>query len=167
MLLFCKVIDSITDWTGRLASYLLIPLMLIITFEAIMRYVFRHPTIWAWDLNIQIFAAIVMLSGAYTLLKKGHVGVDVVVLNMETRTRSILDLFTSFFFFLGIAVLLIGGTKMWLLSLKVKETMPTVWGPPYYYMKMLVPLGALLLLLQGLSEFMRKFMIVFPKKERS
>ena len=148
MFLFCKVVDSITDWIGRLSSYLLIPLMLIITFEAIMRYWFRHPTIWAWDLNIQIFAGIVMLSGAYSLLKKGHVGVDVLVLNMNTRKKAILDLFTSFFFFIGLVVLLIGGTKMALMSLKVHETMPTVWGPPYYYMKMLVPLGALLVTIQ-------------------
>ena len=61
---FVRLVDGISEWAGKLASLLLIPSVLITCFEVFMRYVVAMPTIWAWDLNIQIFAAIVMLGGA-------------------------------------------------------------------------------------------------------
>ena len=80
------------EWAGKLASLLLIPLVFITCFEVFMRYVVAMPTIWAWDLNIQIFAAIVMLGGAEALRKGAHIVVDVVVDKAKPRTRAILGL---------------------------------------------------------------------------
>ena len=165
MQFFIRTVDKMNEWIGRAVSFLLIPLVLITAFEVVMRYIVKRPTIWSWDLNIQIFAAIVMLGGGYTLLQKGHVVIDVLVINMKPRKRAILDLTTSLFFFLGITVLILGGWDLAWMSLKVRETMPTIWAPPYYTMKMLVPVGALLVLLQGISEFLKNLIIVISKKE--
>lgn len=163
---FIRIIDKSNEWIGRIVSYLLIPLVLITAYEVLMRYIVKKPTIWAWDLNIQIFAATMLLGGGYTLLLKGHVVVDVLVMNMSPRKRAVLDLLTSAFFFLGVIVLLIGGWEMAWMSIKVREAMPTIWEPPYYIMKLMVPLGALFVLLQGISEFMKNLIIVFSKKEK-
>jgi len=165
MQLFIRIVDKMNGWIGKVVSLLIVPLVLITTFEVVMRYIFHRPTTWAWDLNIQVFAAIVMLGGGYTLLQKGHVVVDVLVMNIKPKKRAILDLITALFFFLGIIVLIVGGWEMAWMSLKVKETMPTIWAPPYYTMKLLVPVGAFLVFMQGLAEFFKKFIIVFSKKE--
>ena len=110
-----RIIDKTNEWVGKAVSFLLIPLVLITAYEVVMRYIVQRPTIWSWDLNIQIFAAIIMLGGGYTLLNKSHVVVDVLVVNMDARKRAILDLITSFFFFMGMIVLLAGGWEMaWL-----------------------------------------------------
>jgi TRAP-type mannitol/chloroaromatic compound transport system permease small subunit len=161
MTFIIRIIDTINDWVGRIVGFLLIPLVLITAFEVFMRYVVKKPTIWSWDLNIQIFAAIVMLGGGYTMLHKGHVVVDVCVINMKPKARAILDLFTSVFFFFGIIVLLGGGWEMAMLSFAARETMPTIWAPPYYTMKMMVPIGAFLVLLQGISQFLKNIILVF------
>ncbi len=58
---------------------------------------------------------------------------------------------------------MIGGWEMFLMSWKVKETMPTIWAPPYYWMKVLVPLVGVFLILQGLSEFFKNLLILFDK----
>lgn len=160
---FIRMVDKTNEWVGKTVSFLMIPLVLITVFEVVMRYIVKRPTIWAWDLNIQVFAAIVMLGGGYTLLQKGHVVVDVFVLTMNPRKRALLDLFTSFFFFAGILVLLIGGWEMAWMSLKVGETMPTIWAPPYYVMKLMVPVGAFFVLLQGISEFMKNLILFLNK----
>jgi TRAP-type mannitol/chloroaromatic compound transport system permease small subunit len=165
MQLFIRIVDKTNEWIGKVVSLLLVPLVLITTFEVVMRYIFKRPTIWGWDLNIQIFAAIIMLGGGYTFLQGGHVHVDVLVINMEPKKRAILDLITSLFFFLGIIVLILGGWQMAWMSLKAKETMPTIWAPPYYIMKLLVPVGAFLVFIQGISELFKKFIIVFSKKK--
>ena len=61
-----RVIDKTNEWVGKAVSFLLIPLVLITAYEVVMRYIVERPTIWSWDLNIQIFAAIIMLGGGYT-----------------------------------------------------------------------------------------------------
>jgi len=165
MQFFICTVDKMNEWIGKAVSFLLIPLVLITAFEVVMRYIVKRPTIWSWDLNIQIFAAIVMLGGGYTLLQKGHVVIDVLVINMKPRKRAILDLITSSFFFLGITVLILGGWDLAWMSIKARETMPTIWAPPYYTMKILVPVGALLVFFQGISEFLKNLIIVISKKE--
>ncbi|MCP4623359.1 MAG: TRAP transporter small permease subunit [bacterium] len=161
---FIRFIDKTNEWVGKAVSFLLIPLVLITAYEVVMRYIVERPTIWSWDLNIQIFAAIIMLGGGYTLLNKNHVVVDVLVMNMGARKRAILDLITSFFFFMGMLVLLAGGWEMAWLSFNARETMPTIWAPPYYPMKMLIPAGTLLVVLQGISELLKNIIIVFSLK---
>ena len=159
-----RVIDKTNEWIGQAVSFLMIPLVLITAYEVVMRYIVERPTIWSWDLNIQIFAAIIMLGGGYTLLNSNHVVVDVLVVNMDPRKRAILDLITSLFFFMGMIVLLAGGWEMAWLSFKARETMPTIWAPPYYPMKMLIPVGTFLVLLQGISELLKNIITVFSLK---
>lgn len=163
---YIRIVDAISEWIGKIFCWLMIPLVLITALEVFMRYVMKQPTIWAWDLNIIIFAAITFLGGGYALLEKGHVTVDVFTIRTSPRNQAILSLLTSLLFFIGIGTLMIGGWEMFLMSWKVKETMPTIWAPPYYWMKLLLPLGCLLLILQGISEFLKNLYIIFDKNER-
>ena len=149
-----------------MACILFVPLVLITTYEVIMRYLFKSPTIWSWDVNIQIFAAIVMLGGGYTLLEKGHVSVDVFTTNMSEKGRAILDILTSVFFFIGVVVLMVKGWEMAMMSIQGNERMSTIWAPPYYYVKMLIPIGAFLVLLQGISTLLKDISKILPDKER-
>ena len=163
---YIHIVDSISEWIGRVFCWALIPLVFITAFEVFMRYIMKHPTIWAWDTNIQIFAVITLIGGGYTLLTKGHVTVDVFTINMSERKQAILAILSSFFFFFGIFVLIIKGWDIFIMSWKVKETMPTVWAPPYYPMKLLVPVGCFLLLLQGISEFLKNINTILGKNNK-
>ncbi|MGC9325785.1 MAG: TRAP transporter small permease subunit [Desulfomonilia bacterium] len=156
-----------SEWIGRIFCWLLIPLVCITAWEVFMRYVMQKPTIWAWDLNIMIFGAITFLGGGYALLTKGHVTVDVFTMSMAPKKRALLDIITSVVFFFGISTLMIKGYQMFLMSWKVKEKFPTIWAPPYYPMKFLVPLGCFLLLLQGVSELLKNINIVLGKNNES
>jgi TRAP-type mannitol/chloroaromatic compound transport system permease small subunit len=162
---FVRLVEAVSKWAGNLASLLLIPLTLITCFEVFMRYIVARPTIWAWDLNIQIFAAIVMLGGAEALRKGAHIVVDVLVDKAKPRTRAWLDVLTSPIFFFGMLVLLLGGWDQFSLSWRLREAMPTVWAPPYYTMKFMVPLGTFLLILQGVAEFCKKLEVIRGRKE--
>lgn len=147
------IVDKINGWLGKMVSYLLLAITFITFFEVVMRYVLKRPTIWAWDLNIQLFAALAMLGGGYTLLEKGHVQIDVLVTSLSPRKRAWIDILTAPFFFFGFFVLMWAGWDVGWASFVGRETMPTVWAPPYYIIKLLIPIGALLLLLQGIAKF--------------
>ncbi len=161
-----NVIDNLNKVIGYVSCIIFIPMMLIVTYEVIMRYVFNSPTIWAWDLNIQLFAFVTMLGGGYTLLYEGHVCVDVLVQKMNIKKRAILNLIISLIILFGVIVLLFGGIKIFILSYKVKETMSTLWAPPIYYMKMMIPVGSFLILLQVISNCLKNIKIIHDKGKR-
>jgi TRAP-type mannitol/chloroaromatic compound transport system permease small subunit len=163
---YIHIVSRINEWVGRTASYLLIPITFITAYEVVMRYVFSKPTVWAWDLNIQLFAFLNMLGGGYTLLYNSHVNIDVIVSSLSPKRRALVDLTTSFFFFLGVTVLLIGGWQVGWMSWKVKEAMSTIWAPPIYPMKLIIPAGAFLVLIQGIAIFFQNLLILSGKEQR-
>ena len=148
-------IDSINRWIGEKASLLLIPLMGIALLEVILRYAFNRPTIWAWDVNIQLGAALISLTGAYILLDGLFVRVDIVISRLPPRLRLWVDLVTSVvpLFAVGILVKL-GIEHAWRSSL-AQEHLSTTWMPPIYPLRIVVAIGFVLLFLQIIANVIR------------
>ena len=154
-----KPIDVVNEWTGRIVAWLLIPLTIIVTMEVTARYVFNKPTIWAWDVNVQLLGALAVLGGGYTLLHKGHIAVDVVVSGFPPRTRAIIDLVTSPIFFFAYGVLFwlaIGEAKF---SYDVQEIWTTLFEPLIWPIRTVIVLGVFLLMMQGLVKVIRDLRI--------
>ncbi|MFC1901844.1 TRAP transporter small permease subunit [Chloroflexota bacterium] len=123
-----------------------------------IRYVFVQSTIWVHELSQYIFGAIFMLTGGYALLNRRHVNVDVFTVRLPLRSSAILELITSFFFFLFCGVLVWKGWQLGWHSLEIMERSSTAWAPLIFPVKLLVPLGGFLLLLQGLTKFVRNLL---------
>jgi len=152
---FCKKIDAISNWLGSVVWVIFIPLTLITTYEVIMRYFFNAPTIWAWDVLIQLQLVVVALGAGYTLLHKGHVRMDVIWARFSPRTRAILDLVTHLLFWYGVGMLFWLSLDEAIIATKSKEVLSTLWRPPIYPARIVMALGILLFLLQGLAKFIR------------
>jgi TRAP-type mannitol/chloroaromatic compound transport system permease small subunit len=157
------IINKISYTTGMLTSLLLIPLTLFSAYEVFQRYVMNAPTIWVYDLNIQLMAAIAMLGGGYTLYEKGHVSVDVIVMNLSPQKRALLHLIMSFLLFFAMSVLIWNGSQIAWESLIRNERVSTIWGPPAWTIKFWVPIGAGFLMLQGLSNFIENLLILLAR----
>jgi TRAP-type mannitol/chloroaromatic compound transport system permease small subunit len=160
-----QFIDDMVHRVGLVFSFLLLPLMIITTIEVIARYIFNSPTIWAWDINMQIFSALVAIGGSYGLRHDMHVKVDVFVMNLRPRPRALLDLLTSVLFFFTMVVFLYESSKVAIESIKMREVMSTIWAPPVYHIMILIPIGALLFLLQGIAIHVRNLLIVIQKEK--
>jgi len=139
----------------------------LISFDVVMRYVLDRPTIWAWDLNIQFLAVMTVVGAGYTHLHKSHIGVDILVSSCTPRTRAIIDLITSVFFFLGVVMLLWKGAGQVLMSVRTLEISESYWAPPVWPLKILIIIGIFLLLLQGIAKFIRDLTTAISRKERS
>ena len=155
---FVKFVDRMNDVIGMLISYLVIPLTVIVVFEVMMRYAFDAPTIWAWDVNMYLGGLMTILGGAYVHLHRGHVAVEFLLEKWSPRKRILLEMILSPFILLPLVVLLwFGGEAAWK-SVKIMEHHTSLWDPPIYPLRVAVPLGALLFLLQGISRFLSDLM---------
>ena len=166
---FLKTIDRISEETGKGVSYLVVFLTAVILYEIFARYLFKSPTIWAHEVAQMIYGAYVLLLGAYAMKQGVHVNVDVLYGKFSPRTRAAIDLFTWLLFFYFCGLILVKGWEMAYESFEMGETAPTPFAPPLWPIKMTIPLGALLILLQGLAKFLRDLMLVIsgplPEKE--
>ena len=150
-----KIIDSISEWAGKCTSFLILPGIAVLAWEVISRYGFNQPTMWAHGTSQRLFAIYYVLGGAYVLRYKDHVNVDLIYSRFPLRTKAILDLITSLAFFVFCGVLLWQGLGFALTSLSQLEPDDTPWRAPVYPVKLMIPVGALLILLQGLANFSR------------
>ncbi len=144
---------------------MIVVLVGVIFYEIIVRYLFNSPTIWVHEIAQMIYGAYVILLGAYLQQRDGHVNVEILYDRFTPRTRAIIDLFTWLLFFYFCGVLLWKGGEMAWDSFLYRETDPTTFAPPVYPIKMMIPLGAFLILLQGLAKFIRDLTLAITGKE--
>jgi len=152
-----RIIDRITHWTGHVFALLVIPLVLANTIEVFSRYVLKTPTAWALDITIMSYGSLFMLGSAYALLKGAHVRTDMFWERFSSRRKGIIDSVAYAAFFLPSMAILFylsfdDFTYAW--SIDERSNL-TPWQPIIWPLRGVVPLTALLLFLQGISEFLK------------
>lgn len=152
-----RFIDRTNEWIGKAVGYLLAVMMVTICYEVVARYFFARPTLWSMELNTYLLCVYCTLGGGFTLLRGGHVSVDIIYGRFHFRTKAILDCVTSFGFFLFVFVILWLGADMAHLAFKYGETSGTILDWPLFPSMVMVPIGAFLLLIQGVVKFIRDF----------
>ena len=164
---FVAGIDSINGWIGEGLHFPVVLLLALLTFaEVIMRYMFNAPTIWSRDVCLQLQGLILALGGGYVLLHDAHVRVDILVSRLSPRKRAIVDLCASLFFFFALGIFVwLAAEYAWDATV-VKERWTSIWMPPIYPLKILVAVGGVLLLLQGLSKFIRDLIFVLSSRKQ-
>ncbi len=162
---FLQAVDWVNEQTGRAVSYMIILLMAVILYEITARYLFNKPTIWAHETSQMIYAAYVILLGGYVMKHGAHVNVDILYQRFKPRTRAIINLFTWPLFFCFCGVLFYKGLAISWDSIKIWETAPTTFGSPVYLFKILLPLGAFLMLIQGLSRYIQEIKRAIYREE--
>jgi TRAP-type mannitol/chloroaromatic compound transport system permease small subunit len=154
---YIKFADALSTSMGKAFSWCIVILMGGTVYEVIMAYVFNAPTLWNFDFSMQMYGAILMMSGAYTLAQEAHVRGDVIYRLFSNRVQASIDFVLYFiFFFPGVIALAFYGYEYAALAWKIKETS---WSSPaqiqIYMVKAMIPCAGVLLTIQGLSELFR------------
>jgi TRAP-type mannitol/chloroaromatic compound transport system permease small subunit len=157
-----KVIDAVSTAAGWLGGWLIVPMTLAVSYEVAARYAFNAPTVWAYDLTYMLYGAQFMLAAAYTLLKGGHIRVDVFYEKWSAKTRATIDAVSYvLFFFPGMLFVLYAGTlEAWQAWTIGERSDASAWRPVLYPLKAVIPLTALLLVLQGVSELVKCMRVI-------
>lgn len=152
---FGQSIHCLSEWTGRLIAWLVLALVLLISYDVAMRYIFQAGSTALQELEWHIFSLIFLLGAAYTLKHDGHVRVDVFYNAkwMSARGRAWIDLLGTLFFLLPFCILVVYSSWPFVLSAyEFSEGSPDPGGLPYrFLLKAAIPLGFFLLTLQGLA----------------
>lgn len=152
---FTAIIDRINGWTGTFVAYWAVIAVFIYYYEVLARYVFNSPTNWAHEGMFLMFGMQYLLAGGYAYREESHVRVDVLYEMRSFRTKAIIDIVTSVFFFIFVLALFWTGLLFAMDAIEVQETTLNEWGIQYWPVKLAIPLGALLLLLQGIAKLIR------------
>ena len=158
--------------TGKIVCWITIPLIFAMVYEVIGRHFFNRPTLWSFDISRMLAGALFMLGAEYTLSKGIHIRADFLYRNWKVRNQAKVDLFLYLlFFFPGFLVFFwvsfdyaytsicwrsdlmecLGG------KVRIQRAMDTTWMPIMWPLKSCMPIGAFLLLIQGISEVLKSY----------
>ncbi|MFW5655056.1 MAG: TRAP transporter small permease subunit [Roseicyclus sp.] len=150
-------LDTFADWFGQILAWLVLALVVVVVLEAIRRYAFNDPSIWAYDLSYMLYGTIFMLGAAVTLRFRGHIRTDLFFNQWSPRTQAKVDLiFYIFLFFPGMILFLIAGWEQTARSFAISErASASFWRPILWPYRAVIPLAAALVMLQGVSEIIK------------
>jgi TRAP-type mannitol/chloroaromatic compound transport system permease small subunit len=156
-----KFCDTISEWTGRIFSWVIVPLVLLTVMEVILRRFLGSPTIWSFEVLKQLYGLHFMIVAAFGLLYGSHVSVDAFTALLPKKKRAILDIIGYVLFFFPFVIVCIWqGYSFAATSWSMKETTWSVFAPPVYPIKTVIMITFILLLIQGISEIIKRIVII-------
>jgi TRAP-type mannitol/chloroaromatic compound transport system permease small subunit len=151
------VIDWINDRFGIIANWLVLLACLVSAGNAASRYMFSASSNAWLEVQWYMFAGMVLFGAPYTLKVNEHVRVDLVYSSVSDRTRIWIDIIGLTLFLLPICLILIYFTWPWFVeSYRQHEYSPNAGGLLRWPVKLMLPVGFLLMSLQGLSELIKR-----------
>ncbi len=150
-------IEGLSQWVGKAFGWCILILTLSVSYEVFVRYALNKPTVWAFDMMVQMYGALFLMAGAYALAQDTHVRGDVLYRLFSVRWQARIDfLLYILFFFPGMFALFWYGWEIASDSWRYKEVS---WNSPariqIYFFKTLIPVAGALLMIQGVAEMMR------------
>ncbi|WP_029010484.1 TRAP transporter small permease subunit [Azospirillum halopraeferens] len=162
---FTRFADALSQFTGVFVAYWTVIAVLVYFFEVVSRYFLRMPTNWAHESMFLMFGMQYVLAGAYAYLHDAHVRVDLFYARATPRGQAAIDIITHFFFLIfALAFIWTAWTffsssmsqNTWFWATGYSDEVSfTEWGIAYWPVKFSLVLGGVLLLIQGISRFVK------------
>jgi TRAP-type mannitol/chloroaromatic compound transport system permease small subunit len=154
---YIRFADTLSAWVAKAFAWCVMVMILGVSYEVFVRYVLKHPTVWAFDVSYIMYGTLFMLGGAYALSRDSHVRADIFFRLMSPRRQATLEFVLYFlFFFPGILALVFAGwryvSRSWR-YLEVSTMSPA--NIPIYQFKTVIIVAGILLFLQGIAQVFR------------
>jgi TRAP-type mannitol/chloroaromatic compound transport system permease small subunit len=162
---FVRIVDKIIDLSGLILMWFPWILTVIIVWELILRNGFNHPTAWAHEFSVMFFGVLTITSGAYALKERAHVNMDLFYINLSERGKAIMNIIVFPAFFVFVIIILWLGWEFALRAIKLNERSISMWSPIIWPVKLMLPVGAFLLLIEGIA-LLFKDILTLTSKER-
>jgi len=151
------LIDALNERVGRLSYWLILVMVLVSAGNASVRYAFdRSSNAWL-EIQWYLFSAVFLLGAGYTLLHNQHVRIDVISGRLSKRARAWIDVLGTLFFLLPMAIAIMWMSwPVFVQAFELHEESSNAGGLIVWPARLLVPVGFLLLVLQGISEMIKR-----------
>ncbi|SDP07310.1 TRAP transporter small permease subunit [Desulforhopalus singaporensis] len=154
-------IDSFNEKIGQLNSLLVLPLVGVVVYEIIMRYLFNAPTVWGFEMTMFIYGVHYMLGLALTENREGHVKVEILTSRFSKKGQAWFNIIGyALLFFPVFGMMAYAAVAYAWTSIGLLEVNNTSWAPPIWPVKSLMALGFVMLFLQGLNTFLKNIQML-------
>ncbi|NES01666.1 MAG: TRAP transporter small permease subunit [Okeania sp. SIO2F4] len=172
LLSLSRMIDRLNELIGRLTYWLVILMVLVGVWNVIGRYLGRsigqNLTSNAFiEIQWYIFDLVFLLGGAYSLKHNEHVRVDIFYTNWSPKRKALVNLIGTILFLIPFSIIVV--IVSWgavVNSWAILETSPDPGGLPRYPIKTMIIVSFVLLFLQGISEAIKNYLVVFAGKSK-
>ncbi|MEM7194923.1 MAG: TRAP transporter small permease [Pseudomonadota bacterium] len=154
-----RVVDTVSEFLGKLCSWCLFAIGFFITFEVVMRYVFNSPTVWVDEISRVLQVWVVFLATPYVLKHREMITIDVFLRDPQTLNRRLAESFSIIVLFIFMSVAVYYSFEIWLKSTLAGHTTDTYLAPPKWFTHAPVWVGGAMLLLQGLAQLTRIWIV--------
>ena len=160
------VLKKIISKTGKISSWFSLALVLLISTDVLLRYVFNFSTAALYEMEWHLFAIIFLLASPYTLQKNKHVRVDVFYNNFSKRKKNIIDLIGNIIFLIPFSFIILYTSLPFVEdSYSILESSPDPGGLPYrFIIKSIIPIAFFLLMIQGILNAIKNYNNIKIKK---
>jgi TRAP-type mannitol/chloroaromatic compound transport system permease small subunit len=154
---YVRFADRVSWFVGRGVAWIILPLVFALSYEVFVRYVLYAPTTWAYDASYMLYGTLFMLAAPYALAVNSHVRGDILYRLWPAKVQAGLDLvlYILIFFPPVLAMLYLGWDYAYYSYSIGERSAMSPGGPIIWPLKMVIPLTALLLLVQGIAQVIR------------
>ena len=161
LIAFSRSVDAVTIRLGRLVAWLLVAAIVISTVNAIIRKLFDMSSNAWLEAQWMLFGAVFLLCASWTLQANEHIRIDIVNTTLSKKTRNVIELIGHIFFLLPMAAVLVWtALPFFLTSYTANEQSFSAGGLPQWPAKFLILAGFVVLLVQGLSELIKRIAVM-------
>ena len=161
LLKLSRGIDAFTRWTGKRLAWLILVAVVISAINAIMRKTFDISSNSWLELQWVLFSIVFLMCSPWTLLDNEHIRIDIVSNALPKTARSVIDVIGHAFFLMPLCiVMIITGGPFFMRSFEVNEQSGNAGGLPQWPAKSLVIVGFAFLLVQGISELIKRIAVM-------
>ena len=153
--MLARIIDGISEFTGKLSAWCLFLIGFFITYEVVMRYAFNAPTVWVDEISRVLQVWVVYLAAAYVLKHREMVTIEVILTNPKTIWRRLAETLAIVMLYIFAGVACYYGFEIWLKATLAGHTTDTYLAPPKMITHAPVWVGSVLLMLQGAVQLYR------------
>ncbi|WBL81617.1 TRAP transporter small permease subunit [Bradyrhizobium xenonodulans] len=153
-------IDAFTRWTGKRLAWLIVAAVIISAVNAIVRKTFDTSSNSWLELQWVLFSIVFLLCAPWTLLDNEHIRIDIVNNALPKTVRNVIDVIGHLFFLIPLCiVMIVTGVPFFQRSFHINEQSGNAGGLPQWPAKALIMIGFALLLVQGISELIKRIAV--------
>jgi TRAP-type mannitol/chloroaromatic compound transport system permease small subunit len=161
LLKLSRGIDAFTRWMGKRLAWLILVAVVVSALNAIVRKTFDTSSNSWLELQWVLFSIVFLLCSSWTLLDNEHIRIDIVNNMMPKQVRNSIDIIGHAFFLLPLTiVMIITGGPFFMRSVEINEQSGNAGGLPQWPAKSLIIIGFTLLLVQGISELIKRIAVM-------
>jgi len=162
--LYVKYVDAVSIKIGRATMYLIFVMIGVLLLGSITRNILNMPLSWTVEMAQFIITAYYIAGGAYSMILREHVRMDLLYERFSVKNRARMDLVTTFFLLFYLVIMLIGSVSSTMYAIEYGQRNFSQWNPSMIPIKLIMVAGIFLMILESISFFFKDLAVATGNK---